>query len=127
MHRSELRVAYQGVPGAYSKAATGKAYLNCEAIPCDQFEVAFQAVELWVADRVVLRVENSLGLRSHLTKHFARTFIFMQDQNQLCEELSTTVEKYGAEVEKYKKKLTAMTALVEELEAEVQRRSKEVE
>ncbi|KAF7121033.1 hypothetical protein RHSIM_Rhsim13G0105200 [Rhododendron simsii] len=65
MHGSTLRVAYQGVPGAYSEAAAGKAYPNCEAIPCDQFEVAFQSVELWIADRAVLPVENSLGGSIH--------------------------------------------------------------
>ncbi|PSR86514.1 Arogenate dehydratase [Actinidia chinensis var. chinensis] len=65
IHGSTLRVAYQGVPGAYSEAAAGKAYPNCEAIPCDQFEVAFQAVELWIADRAVLPVENSLGGSIH--------------------------------------------------------------
>ncbi|XP_073286585.1 arogenate dehydratase 1-like [Primulina huaijiensis] len=65
MHGSQLRVAYQGIPGAYSEAAAGKAYPNCEAIPCDQFEVAFQAVELWIADRAVLPVENSLGGSIH--------------------------------------------------------------
>ncbi|KAK8969950.1 hypothetical protein KSP40_PGU003028 [Platanthera guangdongensis] len=65
MHGSQLRVAYQGVPGAYSEAAAGRAYPNCDAIPCDQFEVAFQAVELWIADRAVLPVENSLGGSIH--------------------------------------------------------------
>ncbi|KAH0749936.1 hypothetical protein KY290_029168 [Solanum tuberosum] len=65
LHGSQLRVAYQGVPGAYSEAAAGKAYPKCEAIPCDQFEVAFQAVELWIADRAVLPVENSLGGSIH--------------------------------------------------------------
>ncbi|XP_009778693.1 arogenate dehydratase 1-like [Nicotiana tabacum] len=65
MHGAQMRVAYQGVPGAYSEAAAGKAYPNCEAIPCDQFEVAFQAVELWIADRAVLPVENSLGGSIH--------------------------------------------------------------
>lgn len=64
-HGSQLRVAYQGVPGAYSEAAAGKAYPGCEPIPCDQFEAAFQAVELWVADRAVLPVENSLGGSIH--------------------------------------------------------------
>ncbi|XP_047313335.1 arogenate dehydratase 1-like [Impatiens glandulifera] len=62
---SNLRVAYQGVPGAYSEAAAGKAYPNCDPIPCDQFEVAFQAVEFWNADRAVLPVENSLGGSIH--------------------------------------------------------------
>jgi arogenate/prephenate dehydratase len=65
MHGLELRVAYQGVPDAYSKATAGKAYPNCEAIPCDQFKVAFQAVELWITDRAVLPVENSLGDSIH--------------------------------------------------------------
>ncbi|KAL2485605.1 Arogenate dehydratase/prephenate dehydratase 6 [Abeliophyllum distichum] len=65
LHGSQLRVAYQGVPGAYSEAAAGKAYPNCEPIPCDQFEVAFQAVEIWIADRAVLPVENSLGGSIH--------------------------------------------------------------
>ncbi|PQM33739.1 arogenate dehydratase/prephenate dehydratase 6 chloroplastic [Prunus yedoensis var. nudiflora] len=65
MHGSQLRVAYQGVPAAYSEAAAGKAYPKCEAIPCDQFEVAFQAVELWIADRAVLPLENSLGGSIH--------------------------------------------------------------
>ena len=50
MHGSHLQVAYQGVPNAYSEVVAGKAYPNCEAIPCDQFEGAFQAVELWIAD-----------------------------------------------------------------------------
>ncbi|KAH7560971.1 hypothetical protein JRO89_XS10G0152600 [Xanthoceras sorbifolium] len=39
---SRLRVAYQGVRGAYSESAAEKAYPNCEAVPCDQFDAAFQ-------------------------------------------------------------------------------------
>ncbi|KAF2530714.1 hypothetical protein F2Q70_00030484 [Brassica cretica] len=49
MHRSNPGVAYQGVPKAYSEAAAGKAYPDCQATPCDQFEVTFQEVELWIA------------------------------------------------------------------------------
>lgn len=62
---SDLRVAYQGVPGAYSEAAAAKAYPRCEAVPCEQFEAAFSAVELWLVDRAVLPVENSLGGSIH--------------------------------------------------------------
>jgi arogenate/prephenate dehydratase len=62
---SDLRVAYQGVPGAYSEAAAAKAYPQCEAVPCEQFEAAFSAVELWLVDRAVLPVENSLGGSIH--------------------------------------------------------------
>ncbi|MBA0877267.1 hypothetical protein Goshw_013195 [Gossypium schwendimanii] len=62
---SRLRVAYQGVRGAYSEAAAEKAYQNCEAVPCDQFDAAFEAVEKWIVDRAVLPIENSLGGSIH--------------------------------------------------------------
>ncbi|KAJ4787650.1 Arogenate dehydratase [Rhynchospora pubera] len=61
----KLRVAYQGVPGAHSEAAAGKAYPNCEAIPCEFFETAFEAVEARLVDRAVLPIENSLGGSIH--------------------------------------------------------------
>lgn len=35
-------VFWQGVPGAYSESAAEKAYPNCEAVPCEQFETAFE-------------------------------------------------------------------------------------
>ncbi|XP_047307795.1 arogenate dehydratase/prephenate dehydratase 1, chloroplastic-like isoform X2 [Impatiens glandulifera] len=62
---SKVRVAYQGVPGAYSEAAAIKAYPECETVPCDQFEAAFQAVELWLVDKAVLPIENSVGGSIH--------------------------------------------------------------
>ncbi|XP_031280720.1 arogenate dehydratase/prephenate dehydratase 2, chloroplastic-like isoform X2 [Pistacia vera] len=62
---SRLRVAYQGVSGAYSESAAEKAYPNCEAVPCEQFDTAFEAVERWLVDRAVLPIENSLGGSIH--------------------------------------------------------------
>lgn len=62
---AKLRVAYQGVPGAYSEEAATKAYPDCEPVPCDLFDAAFQAVELWLVDRAVLPIENSLGGSIH--------------------------------------------------------------
>ncbi|KAK4358770.1 hypothetical protein RND71_020999 [Anisodus tanguticus] len=62
---SLLRVAYQGVRGAYSESAAEKAYPNCEAVPCEQFDTAFEAVERWLVDRAVLPIENSLGGSIH--------------------------------------------------------------
>ncbi|KAF6146527.1 hypothetical protein GIB67_008813 [Kingdonia uniflora] len=62
---TNVRVAYQGVLGAYSEATTLKAYPECEAVPCDQFKAAFKAVELWLADKVVLPIENTLGGSIH--------------------------------------------------------------
>ncbi|KAK4483138.1 hypothetical protein RD792_010318 [Penstemon davidsonii] len=62
---SLLRVAYQGVRGAYSESAAEKAYPNCEPVPCEQFDTAFEAVESWLVDRAVLPIENSLGGSIH--------------------------------------------------------------
>ncbi|KAM4101804.1 hypothetical protein ACB094_05G173100 [Castanea mollissima] len=62
---SKVRVAYQGLPGAYSEAAALKAYPKCETVPCDQFEEAFKAVELWLVDKAVLPIENSVGGSIH--------------------------------------------------------------
>ncbi|KAK1261260.1 hypothetical protein QJS04_geneDACA018010 [Acorus gramineus] len=64
-HDSNVRVAYQGIPGAFSEAAALKAYPKCEAVPCDQFEAAFKAVELWLVEKAVLPIENSLGGSIH--------------------------------------------------------------
>ncbi|KAJ3682804.1 hypothetical protein LUZ60_013031 [Juncus effusus] len=61
----KLRVAYQGVPGAHSEAAAAKAYPNCEAVPCQLFETAFEAAESRKVDRAVLPIENSLGGSIH--------------------------------------------------------------
>ncbi|CAL1397599.1 unnamed protein product [Linum trigynum] len=62
---TKVRVAYQGIPGAYSEAAALKAYPGSETVPCDQFEVAFKAVELWLVDKAVLPIENSVGGSIH--------------------------------------------------------------
>ena len=59
------RVAYQGAPGAYSEGAALKAVPGGEPLPCEQFEVAFQALSQWLADRAVLPIENSVGGSIH--------------------------------------------------------------
>ncbi|KAG4942068.1 hypothetical protein JHK85_046714 [Glycine max] len=62
---SKVRVAYQGLPGAYSEDAALKAYPKCETVPCDNFEAAFKAVELWLVNKTVLPIENSVGGSVH--------------------------------------------------------------
>nr|POE46518.1 isoform 2 of arogenate dehydratase/prephenate dehydratase 1, chloroplastic [Quercus suber] len=72
---SKVRVAYQGFPGAYSEAAALKAYPKCETVPRDQFEEAFKvhivvityfiAIELWLVDKAILPIENSVGGSIH--------------------------------------------------------------
>ncbi|KAL2339196.1 hypothetical protein Fmac_013642 [Flemingia macrophylla] len=62
---SKVQVAYQGLPGAYSEDAALKAYPKCVTVPCDNFEAAFKAVELWLVDKAVLPIENSVGGSIH--------------------------------------------------------------
>ncbi|XP_023517314.1 arogenate dehydratase/prephenate dehydratase 1, chloroplastic-like [Cucurbita pepo subsp. pepo] len=62
---SKVRVAYQGSPGSYSEIAAMKAYPKCETVPCDDFEAAFKAVELWLVEKAVLPIENSVGGSNH--------------------------------------------------------------
>ena len=59
------RVAYQGVPGAYSEMAALRARPDSRPLPCEQFEVAFQALSQWMAESAVLPVENTLGGSIH--------------------------------------------------------------
>jgi len=49
------------VPGAYSESAALRACPGWDPLPCEQFEVAFQALSQWMAERAVLPIENSLG------------------------------------------------------------------
>lgn len=67
-HSHRLLVAYQGVPGAYSEQAALLACPLHEPLPCAQFEVAFQALSQWMADRACLPIENSLG-GAHFAPH----------------------------------------------------------
>ncbi|XP_047978553.1 arogenate dehydratase/prephenate dehydratase 1, chloroplastic-like [Salvia hispanica] len=61
----KLRIAYQGVPGAYGEDAAVKAYPNCETIPCHDFVDAIQAVEKGCAEEAVIPIENSIGGSVH--------------------------------------------------------------
>ncbi|KAK9065308.1 hypothetical protein SSX86_016691 [Deinandra increscens subsp. villosa] len=62
---SKVRVAYKGAPGAYSEAAALKAYPKCETVPCEEFETVFKAVELWLVDKAILQIENSVAGSVH--------------------------------------------------------------
>lgn len=54
-----LKIAYQGVPGAYSHIACKQLFPAQEYVPCDTFESAMEMVESGVVDKAVIPVENS--------------------------------------------------------------------
>ncbi|BAT92161.1 hypothetical protein LR48_Vigan05g161200 [Vigna angularis] len=62
---AKVRISYKGRPGSYSEDAALKAYPNCETVSCNDFEEAFKAVELWLADKVILPIENTSGGSLH--------------------------------------------------------------
>ncbi len=55
----KLKIAYQGVPGAYSHIAAKSVYPNQEYISCLSFEEAFTKTSEGEADFAVIPVENS--------------------------------------------------------------------
>ncbi|KAL5727715.1 hypothetical protein ACHQM5_000878 [Ranunculus cassubicifolius] len=56
----KLKVAYQGVPGAYSEFAAKTAFSECIPLPCRAFIDVITAVEDGKADLAVLPVESTL-------------------------------------------------------------------
>lgn len=110
---SRLRVAYQGVRGAYSESAAEKAYPNCEAVPCEQFDTAFSAVERWLVDRAVLPIENSLGGSIHrnydlLLKHSLHIVGEVKLSIRHC-----LLANHGVQVEELKRVLSHPQALAQ--------------
>lgn len=57
------RIAFQGVPGAYSEMACHEAYPRMETVPCASFEDAFAAVASGDTELAMIPIENSLGGR----------------------------------------------------------------
>lgn len=55
----KLKIAYQGVSGAYSHIAAMSVYPNCEYVACDTFEIAMEMVGKNQVDFAMIPVENS--------------------------------------------------------------------
>jgi len=56
-------IAFQGYPGAYSHLACREAYPDLEALPCESFEDAFDAVKSGRANLAMIPIENSVAGR----------------------------------------------------------------
>ena len=58
-----IKIAFQGLPGAYSDMACRLAYPNLEPLPCSTFEETFAAVNEGRARLAMIPIENSIAGR----------------------------------------------------------------
>lgn len=63
MTNSDLKIIYQGEPGANSHLACNDAFPGAEAIPCATFDGAFAAVSNGEVDLGMIPIENSVAGR----------------------------------------------------------------
>ena len=59
MSNTRIKIAFQGVLGAYSHQACFEAYPEADVLPCNSFQSAIEAVNSKRADLAMLPVENS--------------------------------------------------------------------
>ena len=59
MSDTTIKIAFQGVLGAYSHQACFEAYPEANVLPCNSFQAAIDAVSVGNADLAMLPVENS--------------------------------------------------------------------
>ncbi len=60
-----MRIAFQGVSGAYSEAAALRLNESADVLPCHTFEDVFAAVEEGRATHGILPIENTIGGTIH--------------------------------------------------------------
>jgi prephenate dehydratase len=59
----EMKVAYQGEPGAFSEIAVLELFPNAQAVSCGTFDQAFDAVKTGEVDVAVIPTDNTLAGR----------------------------------------------------------------
>lgn len=62
-NHSHLRIAFQGIAGAYSDLVSRRLFPDAVTLPCPAFEDVFAALQNGDADRAVVPVENSVAGR----------------------------------------------------------------
>jgi prephenate dehydratase len=60
-----MKVAFQGEPGAYSEQAVFEYFGEAETLPCESFDVVFDAVRTGLCDAALVPIENSLAGSIH--------------------------------------------------------------
>ena len=60
-----MRVAFQGEPGSYSEQAVFNYFGEVEMLPCESFDLAFDAVNAGTSDSGLIPIENSLAGSIH--------------------------------------------------------------
>jgi len=60
-----MRIAYQGVEGAYSEAAALRLKPSADLLPCPAFEDVFDAVDTQKATHGIVPIENTIGGTIH--------------------------------------------------------------
>ncbi len=67
---AQLRIAYQGEPGANSHIVARQAYPDATHVPCASFEDAFSAVTSGEADLAMIPIDNTIAGRVADIHHF---------------------------------------------------------
>jgi len=60
-----MKVAFQGEPGAYSEEAVLNYYGKVDTLPCESFDAVFEAVNSGRCDAALIPIENSLAGSIH--------------------------------------------------------------
>ena len=60
---SKIKIAFQGMEGAYSNMACNECFPNEQTIPCTSFEEMMEITKKGISDYAMVPVENSLAGR----------------------------------------------------------------